>query len=827
MSIVKIPEHQLDLTNTTARIDTAQKDLADLGDQVSNIESKIPNDASETNPLATKGQVEAVSSDLTDLENKTAEIESKIPETATSTNKLVDAEFLASELAKKQDTGDYATKTDVNNLADDLATVTNQVGEQGEAINGLNSVVTNLSNNKADKSDSLFGYGITDAYTKEEVNGLVSSAFHYKGSKASVLELPEEGNIIGDVWNVLDTGANYAWTGTEWDKLSETVDLSGYYTKDEVNNNFSTKSDVNAHIANTKNPHNVTKSQIGLGNVDNTADVDKPISTLQQSALDLKADKSDTYTKTEVDNQLSTKATKTDLTNYLPLTGGTLSGDLKVKGNKVLDTSDKAVANGVASLDAKAKLHAAQIPVATASTLGGVKVDGTTINATSDGTISATQQDLSGYAKKADLGTMASKSAYDYSTTVQANSLYAAKGLENTVSTLSTTVAEKANTADLAAVATSGSYNDLRNKPTIPDTSNLATKTELDNYIPTSQKGTASGVATLGTDGKVPTSQLPEMGSGSGFDFEGTKEEFDAAVAAGTITEDSVSLITDDVSGDTVVTKADLAVALNERADKQLSNTNLITNCILSAPNGVVQVSSTDPYTLVVNKGLKVALSNGYNADRTPKSEIITLDNDISITIPSTTNYNWPIYVILAKPISDGAFRIIIPNKSDFESVKVIPSNIQTDLYKVYYNLDTNTFYEHQIGGSLSEYKGVLLGFGKFVDSKFTDMIPYKPIQLSLEGIGDYVVEFQVNSDGSWYRKYKSGWLEQGGFGKGSIVFSKPYTVSPNMNVTSANTTGDGWPARANSVTTTGFYLYGGNNDSVSAYWEAKGMGAN
>lgn len=37
----------------------------------------------------------------------------------------------------------------------------------------------------------------------------------------------------------------------------------------------------------------------------------------------------------------------------------------------------------------------------------------------------------------------------------------------------------KANTADLAAVATSGSYNDLNDKPSIPDTTNLATKSEL------------------------------------------------------------------------------------------------------------------------------------------------------------------------------------------------------------------------------------------------------------------------------------------------------------------------------------------------------------
>ena len=55
--------------------------------------------------------------------------------------------------------------------------------------------------------------------------------------------------------------------------------------------------------------------------------------------------------------------------------------------------------------------------------------------------------------------------------------------------------------------------------------------------------------------------------SGSGFDFEGTKAEFNAAVAAGTITEDSVSLITDDVSGDNVATKAELQNKVSKAGD--------------------------------------------------------------------------------------------------------------------------------------------------------------------------------------------------------------------------------------------------------------------
>lgn len=44
------------------------------------------------------------------------------------------------------------------------------------------------------------------------------------------------------------------------------------------------------HIANTSNPHATTKAQVGLGNVDNTSDLNKPISTATQSALNAKQD---------------------------------------------------------------------------------------------------------------------------------------------------------------------------------------------------------------------------------------------------------------------------------------------------------------------------------------------------------------------------------------------------------------------------------------------------------------------------------------------------------------------------------------------------------
>lgn len=55
------------------------------------------------------------------------------------------------------------------------------------------------------------------------------------------------------------------------------------------------------------------KADIGLGNVDNTSDADKPVSNATQQALNLKANSSDVYTKTETDGLLNNKANKSDV----------------------------------------------------------------------------------------------------------------------------------------------------------------------------------------------------------------------------------------------------------------------------------------------------------------------------------------------------------------------------------------------------------------------------------------------------------------------------------------------------------------------------------
>ena len=83
------------------------------------------------------------------------------------------------------------------------------------------------------------------------------------------------------------------------------VDLSSKGVKDSLDE----------HIADKNNPHNVTKAQVGLGNVDNTADVDKPVSNAVRSAITTATN--DMATKNYVNQQDNLKADKaTTLSGY-------------------------------------------------------------------------------------------------------------------------------------------------------------------------------------------------------------------------------------------------------------------------------------------------------------------------------------------------------------------------------------------------------------------------------------------------------------------------------------------------------------------------------
>lgn len=62
----------------------------------------------------------------------------------------------------------------------------------------------------------------------------IDNVYIYKGSVKTYNDLPTENLRAGDVYNVIDTGKNYAWDGEKWDSLSGVQDMRDYPTKEET-----------------------------------------------------------------------------------------------------------------------------------------------------------------------------------------------------------------------------------------------------------------------------------------------------------------------------------------------------------------------------------------------------------------------------------------------------------------------------------------------------------------------------------------------------------------------------------------------------------------
>lgn len=140
------------------------------------------------------------------------------------------------------DAAEAATEA-ANSVVDTAENALNTATTANEAAQSALTTATAAQSAVASKADKA------DTYTKAEVDAKVSSVYRFKGSVATYSALPTENNTVGDVWNVEDSGANYAWTGTAWDKLSETIDLTPYLTKNEAGSTYATKDELSSGLA--------------------------------------------------------------------------------------------------------------------------------------------------------------------------------------------------------------------------------------------------------------------------------------------------------------------------------------------------------------------------------------------------------------------------------------------------------------------------------------------------------------------------------------------------------------------------------------------------
>lgn len=188
-----------------------------------------------------------------------------IPEGAaasTTTPKMDGTATTGTELAFAR--GDHIHPTDTSRAsASDVTALTTRVGDLETAVGTGGSVDSKISTAigaldssiTATSNQAISAVTVTDGVitasskitiptntnqltngagfqTASDVSTAISSALttvmDYKGTVATVANLPASGNKNGDVYHVTADDGEYAWNGTAWEELGSTIDLSGY-----------------------------------------------------------------------------------------------------------------------------------------------------------------------------------------------------------------------------------------------------------------------------------------------------------------------------------------------------------------------------------------------------------------------------------------------------------------------------------------------------------------------------------------------------------------------------------------------------------------------
>ena len=236
--------YDTEISDLNGRIDSVENGLNTTNQTLNNVSQELENYKTTNN--------EAVSTNATNIEtNKTA-------------------------IKAIQD--DYLTSADRTQLQDSITQVSNKATANASAIevlngDGIGSVKQSIGNAFNEFAANVTNDGVVNTY-KELID--------YAATHNS-----EFVTLVGEV-NTIKTDVSEIET-----------DLSSYKTI--VSDQFTeVDTTINNHIVNTSNPHGVTKEQIGLANVDNTSDAEKPISGATQEALDGKADVGHTHEVAEV-----------------------------------------------------------------------------------------------------------------------------------------------------------------------------------------------------------------------------------------------------------------------------------------------------------------------------------------------------------------------------------------------------------------------------------------------------------------------------------------------------------------------------------------------
>lgn len=515
----------LTITNKNVNIEVPTK-LSELENDNNTVTDKdyVHTDNNFTNALLTKlngiesgAEVNAIAGIKTNgvlqpIVNKIVDI--SIP---TKTSQLTnDSGFITNEV---DNLTNYYTETEINGLLNnkaDKSSVPTKLSQLNNDTGFITNAVDNLTNY----------YLKSETYTKTEVNDLIGQIKTISIQVVDTLPTTGESNVIylvpkegskDDIYN------EYIWVNNAWELIGSTqIDLTGYATEDWVNTqiaNFLTESQI-TQLINNSLANYYTQEQVN-NLLDNKADK----SSIPTKTSDLTNDSGyitksvdnldNYYTETEINSLLGNKANTSDiptktsqLTNdsgYIDNTVNDLENYYKKSetynqtqvNNLLNNKADKTeIPTKVSELE-NDKGYISEIPIASATQLGGIKV-GDNLVITEDGVLSS----IGGSTGTSDYNALSNKPALN---------------TDNSVALEVNAQEEISGTVSLHKVSKTGNYNDLLNKPNIPSkTSDLTndsgyitnTVDNLTNYYKKAETYNQTEVDNL-LGNKANTSDIP------------------------------------------------------------------------------------------------------------------------------------------------------------------------------------------------------------------------------------------------------------------------------------------------------------------------------
>lgn len=510
----------LTITNKNVNIEVPTK-LSELENDNNTVTDKdyVHTDNNFTNALLTKlngiesgAEVNAIAGIKTNgvlqpIVNKIVDI--SIP---TKTSQLTnDSGYIDKNV---DDLANYYTETEINGLLNnkaDKSSVPTKLSQLNNDTGFITNAVDNLTNY----------YLKSETYTKTEVNDLIGQIKTISIQVVDTLPTTGESNVIylvpkegskDDIYN------EYIWVNNAWELIGSTqIDLTGYATEDWVNTqiaNFLTESQI-TQLINNSLANYYTQEQVN-NLLDNKADKSSiPTKTSQlindsgyidNTVNDLENyyKKNETYNQTQVNNLLNNKADKTEIptkvseldndTGFITNSTNELTNYYKktetynqTEVNNLL--ADKANKSDVPTKTSQltndgsdgTNPFISEIPIASSTQLGGIKV-GNNLSIEADGTLNASEGGVKSY-----------------------NDLTDKPVLNTNVSTSQPVSEGETITGEIVLhkISKTGSYNDLLDKPTIPEPSNEVeisqtqpTDTEVELWVDLSENPSGGGQKT-------------------------------------------------------------------------------------------------------------------------------------------------------------------------------------------------------------------------------------------------------------------------------------------------------------------------------------------